>query len=661
MLYSPYRVIKFREGIFMSMVKSLSTSILMTVLITGSWSGLALAAAAADTTEPTYTLDEVVVTATRTENKKVDTPANVTVVDAKKIEERSYKDVVEVMRDVPGAQVSSTGTYGYERIIRLNGDERVLVLVDGKRVNTNIGTMGRSTFDANTIPPIDAIEKIEIVKGAGSSLYGSDAVGGTINIITKKATHNYGTVKAGFGSWGAQNYGVSYAGKQGKTGFMISADRERQSFAKYKNYVTGETIRWKDPNNYDQEKLSLKIDQELTADTALGLTYDYAKLDGNAASDAVHTYGANPVDKHINNVGLKYDWGVTRENKGYARIYRDYYGYDNQGEISESTIGLDVQQQVKTSDKNKVVFGTSLYKANAYNEIAFSEGESINNKALFVQDEWQFAPSWQLNAGLRYDNHSEAGSKTTASIAMNKKFNENSHAYLSWGQIFKAPNIDDLYYSNTTWGYYGDKNLKPETGDQWNLGYDVATSASTTLGINVFYSELKDVIDWGEFNPVTYETHVENKYKQRRRGLELTANHKLNDNFDLAASYNYVKVESKNSDADDYTRDGGYVPNTFKMGIKYHNNKWNVELLGRAMSGADTNATNKYGAQYYLNSHFFTMDLDTKYKINKNLGAYVNIYNLTNAAYVEQGGVASGWYRYPMQGRRFMAGVTYTF
>ena len=55
------------------------------------------------------------------------------------------------------------------------------------------------------------------------------------------------------------------------------------------------------------------------------------------------------------------------------------------------------------------------------------------------------------------------------------------------------------------------------------------------------------------------------------------------------------------------------------------------------------------------------MDLDTKYKINKNLGAYVNIYNLTNAAYVEQGGVASGWYRYPMQGRRFMAGVTYTF
>jgi vitamin B12 transporter len=641
----------------------LSKGALMAALLTGSICGTGFAAADATTTEnlPTYDLGTVVFTATRLENKKVDTPANVTVVDSKTIANRGYKNVVEAMRDVPGAQVSSTGTYGYERIIRLNGDERVLVLVDGKRVNVNIGSMGRSTFDANTLPPVDSIERIEIVKGAGSALYGSDAVGGVINVITKKANQNHGSVRMGFGSWGAQNYGFTYSGKQGKTGFMISADRERQTFTKYKNYVTGDTMRYFDPNNYDQQKVSLKIDQEITPDTALGLTYDYTKLDGNSASDAVHKYGANPIDKHVNNVGLRYDWGMTKDNKGYARIYRNYYGYDNQGELSEATVGMDVQQAVKTSATNRVVFGTSLYKANAYNAIAFAEGESINNKAIFAQDEWQFAPTWQLNAGLRYDNHSEAGSKSTASLAVNKKFNENSNAYLSWGQIFKAPNIDDLYYNNPLWGYYGNKDLKPETGDQWNIGYNVKTSPSTSFGINAFYSEIKDSIDWSEYNPVTYETRVENRYKQRRRGLELTANHKLNDNFDLEASYNYVKVESKDSDGADYLRDGGYIPNTFRMGVRYHNDKWNVELLGRALSGADTNATNKYGAKYYLNSHFFTMDLDTKYKINKNLGAFLNIYNLTNAAFVEQGGIYNGWYRYPMAGRRFMAGITYNF
>jgi vitamin B12 transporter len=109
------------------------------------------------------------------------------VVDSKTIANRGYKNVVEAMRDVPGAYVSSSGTYGYERTIRLNGDERVLVLVDGKRVNINMGTMGRATFDANTLPPVDSIERIEIVKGGGSALYGSDAVGGVVNVITKKS------------------------------------------------------------------------------------------------------------------------------------------------------------------------------------------------------------------------------------------------------------------------------------------------------------------------------------------------------------------------------------------------------------------------------------------------------------------------------------------
>ena len=635
---------------------------LMVALITGTFCGTTFAANATTTDSesvPTYTMDTVVVTATRMENKKVDTPADVTVVTNKTLEDRGYKNVVDAMKDVPGAQVASTGVYGYERVIRLNGDERVLVLVDGKRVNINMGTMGRSTFDANTLPPIGAIARVEVVKGAGSTLYGSDAVGGVINIITKKIDSNHGEVKMGFGSWGAQDYGMTYMGKTGKTGFMISAERERQSTAKYKNYVTGDTMKWFVPNDYDQEKLSLKINQEITADTALGLSYDYTKMDGHSVYDAVTGGKANPVDKHVNNVGLTYDWGLTKANKGYARIYRNYYGYDNQGDMSEATVGLDLQQEVATSATNKLVFGTSLYRTNAYNAVAFAEGESINNKAIFAQDEWQFAPTWQLNTGLRYDDHSEAGSKTTGSVAINKKFNENSNAYVSWSQIFKAPNVDDLYYYNAAWGMYGDKNLKPETGDQWNIGYNVNTSPSTSLGVHAFYSHINDSISW-LYNPTTWETRAENIDEQRRRGLELTVNHKLNNNFDLEAAYNYVKVENDQGDTG-YLRDGGFVPNTYRLGVRFHNDKWNVDLLGRILAGADTNATNKYGAPYYLNTRFFTLDLDTKYKINKNLGAFVNIYNLTNAAFVEQGGISKGWYRYPMQGRRFMAGLTYSF
>jgi vitamin B12 transporter len=644
---------------------------LMAALLTGCVSGTVLAAAAAaDTDLQTYTLDEVVVTATRTENKKVDTPANVTVVDAKKIEEHHYQDVVEALRDVPGAEINSNGTFGVERKLKLNGDERVLVLVDGKRVNVNVGSMTRSTFDANTLPPVDSIERIEILKGAGSTLYGSDAVGGVVNIITKKADHNYGTARVGFGSWGAQNYGFTYNGKTGKTGFSISADRERQSFTKYKDYATNNTVKWQDPTDYDQKKVSLKINQDFTADTSLGFFYDYSRMDGHSSWDATMSMGPNPVDKVVNNVGIQYDWGKTKENQGYARIYRNHYGYYNYGEIGDTTTGVDVQQAWRTSASNKVVVGASYYHAGAYNELAYPEGEGINTKAIFAQDEWQFAPTWQLNTGLRYDNHSEAGSKTTGSIAVNKKFNENSNAYLSWGQVFRAPTIDDLYYYEDYGSYgkwAGDPNLKPETGDQWTLGYNVQTSPSTTLGVSAFYAQMKDAISW-YWNDDWTEDNPHNIAKQRRRGLELTASHKLNDNFDLEAAYNYVSVEADDSSAtgvSGYVRDARVIPNVYRLGVKYHNARWNVDLTGKAGTGADTDDNNKFG--YYMGSHYFTLDLSAKYKINKHLGAYLNLYNLNNAAYSEQANVkhttsyGSYYDYYPMAGRRFMAGVTYTF
>ncbi len=641
--------------------KKLIGSLSLTLLLTGSVSSLVGAAAAnTESPVPEYTLDEVVVTASRVPNKKVDTPANVAVVNKEKIAEHQYKDVVEAVKDVPGVRVSSTGVYGEERVVYLNGDERVLFLVDGKRVNTNTGTTtGRATFDANTLPPVDAIERIEVLKGPGGALYGSDAVGGVINIITKKADHNYGTAKIGFGSGGAQEYGVTYAGRKGKTGFLISAERNRQSYAKYKNFTTGDTEKWNRPNDYDQEKLSLKIDQDLTKDTALGLTYDYSKMDGHTPSNAIDSL-FNPVDKHVNDVGLKYDWGLSGQNKGYLQLYRNYYGYFNQGDISEITAGFDAQQELQTSAKNKIVFGLSYYDAKADNEIAYDGGKSINNKAIFAQDQWQFAPSWQLNTGLRYDDHSKAGSKTTGSVALNKKFNANSNAYLSWGQVFKAPNIDDLYYYNPIYGMYGDENLKPETGEQWNIGYNVKTSPSTTLGISAFYSDLKDAIKWYAAEDDSYR--VQNISKQRKRGLELTAEHKLNDNWDLEASYNYLKVEN-NTDEEGFTRDTDAVPNTYRLGVRYHNAKWNVDLFGRAGTGLDTKSTvGYYGTTAsYLDSHYMTLDLTAKYKVNKNLSAYFNLYNLTNAAYVEQAGAANGYYKYPMAGRRFMAGMTYTF
>ncbi|MBQ2974822.1 MAG: TonB-dependent receptor plug domain-containing protein, partial [Phascolarctobacterium sp.] len=199
-------------------MKKMTKGMLMTALICGAVYLGGSPVYASELQE--FSLDEYVVTAARTETKLVDTPANISVVDAQTIEERHYQDVSEVLKDVPGANVLDSGVGAFEKSIRINGDDRVLVLVDGRRVNMEMGTTSgnRASFDMNQLPDVGLIERIEVLKGAGGALYGSDAVGGVINIITKKAVQNYGKISVGFGSNDARDMSAMYSYKENKTG-----------------------------------------------------------------------------------------------------------------------------------------------------------------------------------------------------------------------------------------------------------------------------------------------------------------------------------------------------------------------------------------------------------------------------------------------------------
>lgn len=156
-----------------------------------------------------------------------------------------------------------------------------------------------------------------------------------------------------------------------------------------------------------------------------------------------------------------------------------------------------------------------------------------------MQDSWKFANTWLLNAGIRYDKHNYFGHKNTASVAINKKFNEDSHAYISWGQVFNAPQANDLFYYSppSDWGgaMIGNPNLKPETGDVWTIGYDTNISDKTQIGINAFYSNLDDAIKWAEIDPSNSsgDWTVDNVAKQKKRGMEINVSQKLNENFSI--------------------------------------------------------------------------------------------------------------------------------
>ena len=299
-----------------------------------------------------FSLDEYVVTAARTETKLVDTPANISVVDAQSIEERHYQDVSEVLKDVPGATVMDNGVGTSEKVLRLNGDDRVLVLVDGRRVTNDAGSTssGRNGMDINLVPDVGLIERIEILKGSGGALYGSEAVGGVVNIITKKADRNYGKVSLGFGSNDRRDMRAMYSVKEGKTSLSVSASKDKQGYYKYRDVVSDTTKRWGASSKYNNEKTSLKFNQEISNDSNLSLGYDHSKYEG------VNTYNftglfASKLDKTSDNIYVKYDWTVNENDNGFIQYYHNELEYNNlasgqEGFYDEKTNGIDAQQEI---------------------------------------------------------------------------------------------------------------------------------------------------------------------------------------------------------------------------------------------------------------------------------------------------------------------------
>ena len=640
----------------MKKVQSLRNAVMVSLLAgtTVVWGGTVFA----QENLQEFALEDMVVTATRTESKIVDVPVNTTVISAEKIADRHYLDVADVLKDVPGATVMDTGVGAYEKKVVLNGDERVLVLVDGKRVNIDMGTMSRASYDLNQMPDVSLIERIEVVKGHGGALYGSDAVGGVINIITKKMDHSYGKVSMGFGSHQARDAKAMYTIKEGKTGVMVASSKYKQGYHEYKDAKTEANKRWPVASTYENEKVSVKLSQELSETSNLELGYDFSKFEG-VRSYSTKAKSASFSNKKTNDFYAKYDWTVNDKDQGFIQLYRNKYDYYNAGDMYETDTGFEAQQNITLSDNNRLVVGASYRKAKALNATSYTAEKSINNKAVFVSDQWEFAPSWTLDAGVRYDKHSTAGSKTTWSAGLNKKFDENSHAYFNWGQVFKAPTLDDLYYySVMEWGSskyenYGNPNLKPEKGDTWTIGYGTKIADKTSVNISYFQSKLEDAIDWDTTNSDNASVSiVRNVDKQKKNGMELSVAHELNDNWDLEASYTYIRVKN-NEHGSGYVRDANYIPNMYRFGVRYHDDLWNADLFLRGGSGADKSA--------YVDSKYMTLDMSVAYKATKDLSFYAKGYNLFNKAYAESAGVNGGTYTYPAQGRRFIIGAEYTF
>ena len=605
-----------------------------------------------------FALDDMVVTASRVPTQKVDTPADISVITKEEIADQNYASASDALRAIPGVNVLGSGakgsSMGQDKIL-LNGDERVLVLVDGRRMN--LGSSGNSSAD--WLPPVNAIERIEVLKGGGSALYGTDAVGGVINVIMKKGSDigNHVTVKAAGGSFNAEQYAISASGSTDSgLGLIVSATKERRGEYKFKN-ANGKSQLLKN-SGYDDTGVIVKLDQKVGEDNRIGVNFEHINAEGGSPF-GYSGFGNTDSHKRIsNNVALRYDWNESSDERGYVQVYKNYQhahfrspDAGNQSNFTDSTMGIEAQQNFKFSDTDELTVGLEYYKTTVDNAALYAGKRDINNKAIFVENRWEFAPSWQLNAGLRYDHHSKYGSEFTPKVALNKKFDENSNAYLSWGRVFNAPTTDDLYWYQPGWGMFGNPDLKAEKGNVWTLGGNTKLGDKTTLSGSIFYSDIDDAIGW-LYDSTTYQSKAVNINKEKRRGLEVSLNHDFDDNLSAYASYTYVQV--KQDKGKGFTKDLTTKPNIYRAGLKYKNADWLFTLNANAVTGQSE--------KNFVDSSYFTLDLGAQYKINDNAKLFINGYNLTNARYAEFGGLyKNGEARYPMAGRSFIIGAEYTF
>lgn len=646
----------------MKKVQSLRNAVMVSLLAgtTLVWGGTAFAQE--DLQE--FALEDMVVTASRVPTQKVDTPADISVITKEEIADQNYASASDALRAIPGVNVLGSGakgsSMGQDKIL-LNGDERVLVLVDGRRMN--LGSSGNSSAD--WLPPVNAIERIEVLKGGGSALYGTDAVGGVINVIMKKGSDigNHVTVKAAGGSWNAEQYAISASGSNDSgLGLIVSATKERRGEYKFKN-ANGKSQMMKN-SGYDDTGVIVKLDQKVGEDNRIGVNFEHINAEGGSPF-GYSKWGTTDSHKRIsNNVALRYDWNESSDEKGYVQVYKNYQhahfrspSVSNQSNFTDSTVGFEAQQNFKFSETDAFTAGLEYYKTTVDNNALYTGKRDINNKAIFAENRWEFAPTWQLNTGLRYDHHSRYGSEVTPKVALNKKFDENSNVYLSWGRVFNAPTTDDLFWhqvDSSQWGTfytYGDPNLKPEKGYVWTFGGNTKLNEKTSLSANVFYSKITDAIDW-DYTSVPNYTLAVNVNKEKRRGLELSLNHDFDDNLSAYASYTYVQV--KQDKGKGFTKDLTTKPNIYRAGLKYKNADWLFTLNANAVTGQSE--------KNFVDSSYFTLDLGAQYKINDNAKLFINGYNLTNARYAEFGGLyKNGEAKYPMAGCSFIIGAEYTF
>ena len=427
-------------------------------------------------------LDAVTVTASRRPQQVADALAEVSVIDHAAIDASQAPDLLELLRLQPGVDLSRTGGSGQSTSLFLRGtnSNHVLWLVDGVRVAS--ANTGATAFEHL---PLDQIERIEIVRGPRASYYGSDAIGGVIAITTRERDGAAGMLR--IGSHGRVAAAAAYGASGERGAFSVQIGGEE--YDGFSAQLPGSFGYDPDDDGYSHRDLGLRGRFELGSQRV--------GLSGLATrQDVEFDQGVTDVRQHALALTvegeLQSDW-THRLTLGGARDDLDTPVFYAQ--FSTRRENLDWVHDLALGRAQHLVFGINAQRERGNSVDTFAGAAlysgSLQHHAGFVG--WQGENgAFDHELALRYDDHDSFGGKATGQAALGWRF-DGGRVYASWGEGFRAPNLNELYSPGYGGYYAGNPNLDPERSSSLELGLDMRLGA-VDFGVNAYRTRIDDLI-----------------------------------------------------------------------------------------------------------------------------------------------------------------------
>ena len=591
-------------------------------------------------------LETLVVTASRSEEKIENVPARISVIDEKTIEQNPLLNISDVIQRDPSIYIKQSGGLGQISEISLRGAKSVhtLVLKDGARLNSQneLAPLYPAFLDTTDV------QQVEILKGPASVQYGSDAIGGVVQLISKKPEKTGADLT---GIYGENNTYKTIANANLVTdqGFYAKIGGQRLE-------SDGTRILESQPKNekasYDQKGYHAKVGfyQENTIDASASIS------ENKGTNIFTNNYISNTAQRQFENrvINAKLAYNILPDlivNARYSNAQDKQnvpsYGSRYDTENNESDLNL----KWKFTPNQNILVGATYTDANYQTNTILKGDQSVDSMGYYLQHQFK-NEQFDTQFGVRLEDNERFGNHTVGQAAVRYHFLTNASVYANIGSAFRASTLNEMY---SQWG--GNIDLKPEESTSYEVGADYQLNQNLLANVSLYQNEVKNLIssqciatcdgDWVTTFPVYQNLNVN---KATFKGGELGLKWQQDDYF-ISTQYAYVKTENKETGLEIAYRPKNTV--TLTTGLENSIYGINISAIARSKSNA-SNTANPIQVPGYA-----TMDFNAFWNINPNVKVFTNIQNLWDNQYHQVSRSATDWYI--NGGRLASAGVTFRY